>query len=260
MNGVDWVIANTQKEELVQQVEKQFQIDQILQHEQSSPSMFSRGRHRAFIKVQDGCRYRCSYCVVTLARGKERSRPVPDVISEINHLHANGVQEIVLTGVHLGGYGADLESNLGRLIDAVLADTPIPRIRVGSLEPWDLPQDFWRRFANPRLMPHLHLPVQSGSDSVLRRMSRRCHTADFRALVAQARAAVPDINITTDIIVGFPGETAKEWQETLAFVEAVHFGHIHIFAYSPRAGTKAANLPDPITRGVKRERSEQRIP
>lgn len=138
-----------------------------------------------------------------------------------------------------------------------LYETDIPRIRVGSLEPWDLPDNFWSLFDNPRLMPHLHLPLQSGTNSVLKRMSRRCKTQDYAGLIRDARKAVPDINITTDIILGFPGETEKEWEQGLAFIEQMKFGHIHIFAYSPRQGTKAANLPQSVSRDTKRQRSEQ---
>ncbi|MCU7811750.1 MAG: radical SAM protein, partial [Candidatus Thiodiazotropha sp. (ex Notomyrtea botanica)] len=127
---------------------------------------------------------------------------------------------------------------------------------IGSIEPWDLPESFWSLFENPRFMPHLHLPLQSGADSVLRRMARRCRTDEYRELIRQARSQVPDFNVTTDIIVGFPGETESEWQQTLDFVQELGFGHLHIFAYSPRQGTKAASLPDPVSREIKRQRSE----
>jgi threonylcarbamoyladenosine tRNA methylthiotransferase MtaB len=220
-------------------------------------ALLSRGRQRAFIKVQDGCRYRCTYCVVTLARGAERSRPMQEVIEEINQLHAQGIQEVVLAGVHLGGYGSDLDLSLADLVRGVLQHTAVPRIRLGSVEPWDLPAGFWALFDDPRLMPHLHLPIQSGSDSVLRRMSRRCRSDEFAALVDQARARVRDFSVTTDVIVGFPGESDDEWQETLAFLERMRFAHVHIFAFSARAGTKAATLPDPVDRATMRERSQQ---
>ena len=224
--------------------------------DQEISGLLERGRQRAFIKVQDGCRYRCTYCIVTLARGEERSRPPADIIDEINRLHEAGIQEAVLTGVHLGGYGSDAGSNLQALISRVLAETDLPRLRVGSLEPWDLPEGLWELFRNPRFMPHLHLPLQSGSDSVLRRMARRCRTDEYRQLITQARARVTDFNVTTDLIVGFPGETEQEWQETLELTQEIGFGHLHIFAYSPRSGTKATGLANPVSREVKRERSE----
>ena len=133
----------------------------------------------------------------------------------------------------------------------------MPRIRFASVEPWDLGEGFFTLFENPRLMPHMHLPIQSGSDTVLRRMSRRCHTSEFTSLVTQARSEFPEFNITTDVIVGFPGETDAEWQQTVDFVEAVKFGHIHRFSYSPRTGTKAAGMPDQIDDNTKKSRSRE---
>jgi threonylcarbamoyladenosine tRNA methylthiotransferase MtaB len=257
--GFDLLVPNGDKHRLVELSIRAFDLPTMPVHalEADAQPLLARGRQRAFVKVQDGCRYRCSYCVVTLARGSERSRPITEVVDEVNALHRGGIQEVVLTGVHLGGYGSDSGATLVGLVDTVLAHTEVPRLRLGSLEPWDLPGDFWDRFRNPRLLPHLHLPIQSGSDAVLRRMSRRCRTAEFRDLVAEGRQRVPDLNVTTDIIVGFPGETEREWQETLAFVDEMRFGHVHIFAYSPRPGTKAASLPEQLPRATKRIRSEE---
>jgi threonylcarbamoyladenosine tRNA methylthiotransferase MtaB len=257
--GVDLVIPNTDKEQLAEIAirELHLPIMPATAMEPGSYSPLQHNRQRAFIKVQDGCRYRCSYCIVTLARGEERSRGIPAIIGEINTLVEQGIQEVVLAGVHLGGYGSDRGSSLKQLVEAVLADTDMPRIRLGSLEPWDLPEDFWSLFKNPRLMPHLHLPMQSGADSVLRRMSRRCRSDEFLQLLEAAREQVADFNITTDIIVGFPGETGYEWQQTLDFVEQAAFGHVHIFAFSPRSGTRAALLPNPVPREIKRQRSEE---
>jgi threonylcarbamoyladenosine tRNA methylthiotransferase MtaB len=182
---------------------------------------------------------------------------VQAVIDEINALHKQGITEVILTGVHLGGYGSDLGNNLSDLIKAILAETTIPRLRLGSLEPWELPADFFILFENPRLMPHLHLPLQSGSDTVLRRMARRCKTEEFAAIVKQLRAQIPHFNITTDIIVGFPGETEEEWQDSFNFIKQTGFGHIHIFTYSSREGTKAATLPNQLTNEIKKQRSQQ---
>ncbi len=194
---------------------------------------------------------------MTLARGEEKSRTLDDIVAEINLLAAQNIKEVVLTGVHLGGYGSDLGLSLTDLVQGVLERTDMPRIRMGSLEPWELHDDFWELFKNPRIMPHLHLPLQSGADSVLRRMSRRCKTDEFTGLLDKARSIHPRFNITTDIIAGFPGETEEEWQSGLEFIRRMNFGHIHIFAFSPREGTKAAGLPDPVSRDVKRQRSEQ---
>lgn len=257
--GVDMLVDNKNKSQLVARVADQWQIP-IMPEGATMPTesaLFARNRQRAFIKIQDGCRYRCSYCIVTIARGDEKSRCVKDIIEQINHLHDDGVQEVVLTGVHVGGYGSDINSNLTSLVNSILTNTSVPRVRFASVEPWDLGEKFFTLFENPRLMPHMHLPIQSGSDSVLRRMSRRCHSSEFTALVDQARKQHPQFNVTTDIIVGFPGETDLEWKQTVDFVNAVRFGHIHIFSYSPRAGTKAATMAEPIDNLTKKDRSRE---
>ena len=257
--GVDLVVSNKDKDRLVEKTLTELNMDSmpVLSTEPGEISLFTRGRQRAFVKVQDGCRYRCTFCIVTVARGEENSRVVLDIINEINALHQQGITEVILTGVHLGGYGSDLGNNLSDLITAILTKTEIPRLRLGSLEPWELPDDFFELFSNPRLMPHLHLPLQSGSDTVLRRMARRCKTEEFAAIVKQLRVKIPNFNVTTDIIVGFPGETEHEWQDSFNFIEKVGFGHIHIFTYSSREGTKAASLPDQLSNDLKKQRSRQ---
>ena len=257
--GVDLLVANRDKEKLPRLVAEAFSVPTMPQiaTEPGENPLFRRGRQRAFIKVQDGCRYRCTYCIVTEARGEERSRPLMEIIDEINDLHAQGVQEAVITGVHLGGYGSGLGINLSELISSILEQTTIPRLRLGSLEPWDIPDGFWKLFDNTRLMPHLHLPLQSGSDSVLRRMARRCKTEDFQRLVMDAQQQVPGLNVTTDIIVGFPGESDAEWLQTMEFLRQLQFSHMHIFSYSPRPGTKAAELPAQLDDNSKRQRSRE---
>ena len=257
--GVDLIVSNKDKNQLVEKTLTELNLNTMpaMSTEPGEVSLFSRGRQRAFVKVQDGCRYRCTFCIVTVARGEESSRPVDAVIEEINNLHQQGINEVIITGVHLGGYGSDINSNLVELIQQILNQTEIPRLRLGSLEPWELPAGFFALFNNPRLMPHLHLPLQSGSDSVLRRMARRCKTAEFSELVAQARQTIPHFNITTDIIVGFPGETEQEWEESYATIARLGFGHIHIFSYSQREGTKAASLPDQVSPEIKKQRSRQ---
>ena len=255
--GVDLVVNNQDKEKLPSRVMQEFAANTmpLVAMEPEESSLFLRGKQRAFIKIQDGCRYRCTFCIVTVARGEERSRLLADIVDEVNLLHQQGIQEIVLTGVHVGGYGSDIESSLHLLVEALLAETDMPRIRFASVEPWDLPDAFFELFENSRLMPHMHLPLQSGADSVLRRMSRRCKIADFTRLVNQARNSIPNFNVTTDIIVGFPGETDDEWQQTMEAIEAIGFGHIHIFSYSPREGTKASRLANPVSNEIKKARS-----
>ncbi len=257
--GVDLVIGNQDKERLVEIVSRELELKSMpqLATEPGVNSLLARGRQRAFVKVQDGCRYNCTFCIVTVARGEERSRPITEVVDEINQLHDEGIQEAVLTGVHIGGYGNDLGSTLTELIQTLLEQTSIPRLRIGAIEPWDLPEEFWNLFDNPRFMPHLHLPLQSGSDSILRRMARRCKRDEYAQLVANARARVPNFNITTDIIVGFPGEGEQEWQESIEFIRQTGFGHLHIFTFSPRTGTMAAEMPGRVDRDTMRRRSQE---
>ena len=159
--------------------------------------------------------------------------------------------------MHIGGYGHDLDTDLTTLIKAILAHTDIPRLRLGSLEPWNIDGNFFELFDNPRFMPHLHLPVQSGCDSVLQRMGRRCRRADFARLAQELGQHVPDLNITTDIITGFPGETVAEWRQTLDFCQETGFSRIHVFPYSARAGTRAALLPGQLPPEVKKQRCKE---
>jgi threonylcarbamoyladenosine tRNA methylthiotransferase MtaB len=257
--GVDLVVSNKDKAQLVEKAlsELTFETMPAMATEPAEIALFTRGRQRAFVKVQDGCRYRCTFCIVTVARGEEVSRAISDVVAEINTLHSQGINEVILTGVHLGGYGSDNGENIVTLIQAILEKTQIPRLRLGSLEPWELNEDFFELFKNSRLMPHLHLPLQSGSDAVLRRMARRCKTEEYLQMLERLRSQIPNFNITTDIIVGFPNETEEEWQESFEFIKRCQFGHIHIFTYSPREGTKAATLPNPVSHEIKKQRSEQ---
>jgi len=257
--GVDLVVPNTQKEQLVSFTRKAFLQPNMPQGATvpAQAALFSRNRHRAFIKIQDGCRYRCTFCIVTVARGEERSRSIADLVAEVQRLTTNDVKEVVLTGVHVGGYGSDLDTDLSTLVQALLNDTDIQRIRFASVEPWDLSDNFLTLFDNPRLQPHMHLPLQSGCDTVLRRMARRCKTADFATLTKALREAIPHFNVTTDIIAGFPGETEQEWQISQEFIATQGFGHIHAFTYSERENTKAATLENPVPMPVRQQRSRE---
>jgi len=219
------------------------------------------GRTRAFVKVQDGCDNRCTFCVTTIARGPGRSRTVDEVIAEVNYLVAAGYQEVVLTGVHLGSYGHDRGQREGLmgLVQALLARTEIPRLRLSSLEPWDISPAFFELWRDSRLCRHLHLPLQSGCDATLKRMARRTSQAAFGALVERARAAIPDLALSTDVIVGFPGETEAEFESSYQFVRAMDFMKVHVFRYSPRPGTAAARMPDQVSAEAKRERSARML-
>jgi len=264
--GVDLVVPNADKEQLVPMTRKAF-ADPGMPASATVPAeapLFQRNRHRAFIKIQDGCRYRCTFCIVTVARGAERSRSIEEIVAEVRKLHADGIHEVVLTGVHVGGYGSDLGKDahgvsigLTHLVRALLDDTDIERIRFASVEPWDLSAPFLDLFANPRVQPHMHLPLQSGSDTVLRRMARRCKSAEFSRLCEDLRARAPGFQVTTDIICGFPGETEFEWEESLEFIATQQFAHIHVFTYSEREGTRAANLPDQVAVPIRQARSKR---
>ena len=212
-------------------------------------------RTRAFIKVQDGCDNKCTFCVTTIARGEGRSRPLADVINDVNAALAGDSKEIVLTGVHLGSWGQEMGQHLRDLVKALLHETDVKRLRLSSLEPWDLDADFFSLWNDKRLMPHLHLPLQSGSESTLRRMARKTTPGSFRELVHAARAIMPDVAITTDIIAGFPGETDDEFSETLEFVQEMSFSGGHVFSYSPRPGTGAAKMRGQVKPEVRKRRN-----
>lgn len=214
-----------------------------------------RQRTRAFIKAQDGCDNACTFCITTVARGDGRSEPLARVLADIRAAQAGGVQEVVLTGVHLGSWGREFGLHLRDLVAAVLRETDVPRLRLSSLEPWDLDAEFFALWQDPRLCPHLHLPLQSGSDTVLRRMRRHTTRADFRALVAAARAVSADMAITTDVIAGFPGESEDEFAQTLDFVREIGFAGGHVFTYSPRPGTPAARMKGQLPKPVRKARN-----
>jgi threonylcarbamoyladenosine tRNA methylthiotransferase MtaB len=240
--GVDLVVANRDKDLLVERATRELDLGAMpqLASDPDGAHAFREARTRAFVKVQDGCRNRCTFCVVTIARGEERSRTVEEIVAEVHALESGGAREVVLCGVHLGGYGSDLGLDLATLVDRLLRQSAIPRVRLSSLEPWDLPDGFGELWRDRRLLPHLHLPLQSGCDRVLRRMARRCMTASYADLVARLRRDIPDLHLTTDLIVGFPGESEADFAETLAFAEAIGYAHVHVFPFSPRAGTRAA--------------------
>ena len=261
LEGVDLVVPNGDKDDLVQTLETELLPETMPRRAMDPPAeqpAETGARTRAFVKVQDGCRHRCTYCIVTVARGEERSRPIDDVVAEVNALSEAGYREAVITGIHLGGYGSDIGADLSALVSALLARTTIPRLRIGSLEPWDLPDGFFELWAeDARLCPHVHLPFQSGCDATLRRMARRGSTADYASLVSSARAAIPELTISTDVIVGFPGETEAEWAQTMRFVERAALSHVHIFPFSPREGTAAARMRGAVAPEDKRRRSRE---
>jgi threonylcarbamoyladenosine tRNA methylthiotransferase MtaB len=261
--GIDLVVGNQDKDQLVELATAYWRRMHPDQGEPSqdpdlqSHELYLGRRTRAFIKVQDGCDNRCTFCIVTVARGAGRSRPAEDVVAEVRELAAAGYQEAVLSGVHLGSYAHDMGDRRGlfRLVRRLLDETELSRLRLSSLEPWDLDADFFALWKDRRLGRHLHLPLQSGCDATLRRMARCSTSAGFADLVAAARAAIPDLSVTTDVMVGFPGETEAEFAQSLAFVEAMAFAKLHIFRYSPREGTIAASMRDQVLPDLAAERA-----
>lgn len=252
--GVERVVGNREKDQLAEWIG-----GSAAERAVPAPAR-SRTRTRALIKIQDGCDNACSYCIIHVARGPQRSRPAGEVLAEVQARLADGHKEIVLTGVHIGAYGRDrqrepAETDLWALAGRILAETDVPRLRLSSIEPWDLSEQAFRLWDDPRLCRHLHLPLQSGCDATLRRMARRYTTAEFSAWVTAARAAIPDLAVTTDVIAGFPGETEEEFGQSLAFVERIGFSRVHVFPYSARAGTPAAQMPGQVPAQVKAQRA-----
>ncbi|UCC64801.1 MAG: tRNA (N(6)-L-threonylcarbamoyladenosine(37)-C(2))-methylthiotransferase MtaB [Anaerolineae bacterium] len=254
----DVTVSNADKEQLVETLLGEGAIAPVPPFSLSPLSLPYR-RTRAFVKIQDGCDNGCTYCITRVARGPQRSRPRADVLAEVQARVEAGYQEVVLTGVHLGGYGHDHgqppRDSLWQLVTAILSQTDVRRLRLSSVEPWDVTPDVFELWQDPRLCRHLHLPLQSGSDDVLRRMGRRYTVAEFARLVMAARAAIPDVAITTDLIIGFPGETEAHFSESLASVQSIRFARAHVFPYSVRPGTPAALLPDHVSSSEKRARA-----
>ena len=215
---------------------------------------------RAFVKVQDGCNQFCSYCIIPFARGRIRSREIEDVINEVTGLAKAGYKEVVITGIHLSSYGSGKDYDLADLLEAVHEIDGIERIRMGSLEPQIVTEDFAKRVsALEKMCPHFHLSLQSGCDTVLKRMNRKYTIEEYTKGVNILRKYFSNPAITTDIIVGFPGETEEEFNETVAYVDEIAFAELHVFAYSKRKGTKAATMPNQIINAVKKERSAKLI-
>ncbi len=214
---------------------------------------------RAYVKIQDGCNQFCTYCIIPYARGRVRSRRLEDIVGEVTGLVGNGFQEVVLTGIHISSYGIDMEEpiTLLELIETIHEIEGLQRIRLGSLEPRIVTEGFARRLSElSKICPHFHLSLQSGSDTVLKRMNRRYTTSEYYEKVMLLRKYMNYPAITTDIIVGFPGETMEEFQETLDYVNKIAFSEAHIFKYSKRKGTKASEMENQINDSVKAERSD----
>ncbi|MGI5850746.1 MAG: tRNA (N(6)-L-threonylcarbamoyladenosine(37)-C(2))-methylthiotransferase MtaB [Caldicoprobacterales bacterium] len=268
--GVDLVLGTSDRNDIVQYVEKALDMDkpidvvrdimQVEEFEEMHITTFE-DKTRAVLKIQEGCDRFCSYCIIPYARGPVRSRKPMDVTRQVKDLIEAGFKEFVLTGIHVASYGKDLGGmDLLTLIKEIHGLEGIKRIRLGSIEPTLLTEDFVREVKNmTRVCSHYHLSLQSGNDSTLRRMNRKYTTAQYREIVNRLRRYIPDVAITTDIMVGFPGETQEEFDSTVEFVKEINFSRIHVFKYSPRKGTPAARYKDQITEDIKESRSRRLI-
>jgi threonylcarbamoyladenosine tRNA methylthiotransferase MtaB len=255
MPGVLRVIPNAIKSTLVGAILGSEDVQAAPQIHARRPIPGARHRTRDFIKAQDGCDNHCTFCLTTIARGGGQSHPCPQVIAEVRSALRGGVKEIVLAGVHLGSWGAELGLHLKDLVHTILRETDIPRLRLSSLEPWDLDEDFFRLWEDRRMCRSLHLPLQSGCAATLRRMGRRTTPDSFRALVHVVRSQFPDVAITTDVIAGFPGETQDEFRTSLDIVREMEFAGGHAFTYSPMAGTAAVRMGGQVPLATRRQRT-----
>ena len=221
----------------------------------------TNGKTRAFLKIQDGCDRYCSYCIIPYARGRVRSRDLESIVKEVENLAANGYKEVVLTGIHVASYGKDIKETDIKLLDVIKQINNIEgieRIRLSSVEPILFTDEFVEAVsAMDKVCPHYHLSLQSGCDETLKRMKRRYTTEEYKAIVDRLRAAIPNVSITTDVIVGFPGETNEEFDKTYEFLKDIELTHMHIFKYSPRKGTPAATMENQVDPSTKHERSEK---
>lgn len=266
--NINIVIGNNKKSELLllleeyEQTQKKCSSIVDINHEkQEYEEMFldhTAEHTRAFIKVQDGCNQFCSYCIIPFARGRVRSRKLEDVMQEVTKLAENGFKEVVLTGIHLSSYGVDTGDNLLHLIEQVHGIDGIERIRLGSLEPRIVTEEFASALSKlEKICPHFHLSLQSGCDETLKRMNRRYNTEEYKAGCDILRKYFTHPAITTDVIVGFPGETEEEFSITKQYLEDIHFYEMHIFQYSKREGTKAATMKEQVPEPIKKERSAE---
>jgi threonylcarbamoyladenosine tRNA methylthiotransferase MtaB len=264
MEAVSLVLDNRHKDSLVATVAAKLNmapIPVLSQAPENVPAApLELVRSRAMVKIQEGCDQVCAYCIVPKVRGRERSIPPEEIIAEINFRSGIGCREAVLTGTQLGTYGFDLpDINLQSLIQRVLAETTIDRLRVSSLQAQEITPELLELWSDPRLCAHFHIPLQSGSDSVLESMRRRYDTAQFAETVRLVQKTIPNAGITTDVIVGFPGEGVREFAESYSFAESVGFSDMHVFPYSIRPGTTAAHLTDQVADGIKKERTGEML-
>jgi threonylcarbamoyladenosine tRNA methylthiotransferase MtaB len=257
ITGVAWVFDNSRKDLIVETIFGSQTRQKTNLHVQREPLPGERHRTRAFIKVQEGCDDHCTFCLTRLARGRSRSVPFDIVKQDILSAVNGGTKEIVLTGVQLGAYGRDLEpgSNLVALILESLSVAPTMRVRLSSLEPWDVTDELIRLWQNPQMCRHLHIPIQSGSAHILHRMGRRITSSEYSNLVERIRRYIPEIAITTDVIVGFPGESNEDFQTTCNLIRFLGLAGGHVFTYSAMKGTGAEKFPGQVLYSIRKERN-----
>ncbi len=255
--GVDLVVPNDDKESLLDLVHERFGAPAVAPRPKLDLELpyvpLAFGNARALVKVEDGCNMRCSFCIIPSTRGHQRSRPVGEVVREVEALVRSGFHEVVVTGVQISSYRSGRE-RLADLTAQLLDRTSVGRLRLTSIAPWDFDPRLLTLVAGGRVCRHFHFSLQSGSARTLSRMRRPYSPEGFAELLRSVRAAVPGVAITTDVIVGFPGETEEEFEESLSFVDSCAFARIHAFPFSPRAGTEAAGLADPVHAATVRER------
>ena len=262
LDDVDVVAGNGAKATLVKQLAESLDTAPVpcATGSDGPLTILKLGRNRAMVKIQEGCDQVCAYCIVPKVRGRERSLPLDSIVSRVAEFEAQGFKEIVLTGTQLGSYGFDLgEHNLAALIRGILQRTGVPRLRVSSLQPQDIDDELLELWSEPRLCPHIHMPLQSGSDRVLTRMRRRYSSSMYEATVERIRRRIGDVAVTADAIVGFPGETAMDFEHTLRLCQRVRFADLHVFPYSSRPGTSAAHFAEAVAAGEKAIRSRELI-
>ena len=263
--GIDVVIGNYNKSNIVDLVEEYLKTKkQIIAKDNIMSVPFEdmeinhvETRTRAFVKIQDGCENYCAYCIIPFVRGRCRSKDKDTVIREITNLVNNGYKEIVLTGIHTGNYGVDLGIKFSDLLEEILDIVGLKRLRISSIEITELDEKFFELLKNPVLCNHLHIPLQSGSDNILKLMNRKYTKEEFKKIIDKIRFIRPDISITTDVIVGFPMETECDFEECLDFVKQIGFSKVHVFPYSKRDGTKAARMSGHIDGNTKKERARR---
>ncbi|MCT4621193.1 MAG: tRNA (N(6)-L-threonylcarbamoyladenosine(37)-C(2))-methylthiotransferase MtaB [Marinisporobacter sp.] len=270
IEGVNIVLGTNDRNKIVEYVEgiqeeneKINAVGNIMEIEEFEEMTIGeiKGKTRAYLKIQEGCNQYCTYCIIPYARGPIRSRKEEDIVKEVQRLAKNGFREVVLTGIHVASYGKDLENT--SLLDVILKVHEvegIERIRLSSIEPTIMTEDFVKTLAYlKKVCPHFHLSLQSGCDETLNRMNRKYTTREYKLIVERIRKYMPGVSITTDIMVGFPGETEEEFEKTMKFVEEIGFGQVHVFKYSKRKGTPAAKFENQVPPQIKNIRSEKLI-